>query len=142
VPVLLHAFEDLPTSFDQIGATLENAARLDAAGVMIAIENPSFYTSARTPRIDAGRAVAHGLKRETALAAITINPARIFGLAGRIGSIEPGRDADLVVWSGDPLEPMSAPTAILIKGVEQPLRSRDLDLRDRYMPAILAAGAK
>ncbi len=133
VPVLVHAFEDLPSSFDQIGATLANPARLAAAGVQVAIENPSFYTGARTPRIDAGRAVAHGLPMSVALASITITPAKVFGMADRIGSLETGKDADIVVWSGDPLEPLSAPTAILVKGVEQPLRDRDLDLRDRYM---------
>jgi imidazolonepropionase-like amidohydrolase len=101
--------------------------------VTLAIENPSFYTGARTPRIDAGRAVAHGLPMSVALASITITPAKIFGMADRIGSLEPGKDADIVVWSGDPLEPLSAPTAILVKGVEEPLRDRDLDLRDRYM---------
>jgi imidazolonepropionase-like amidohydrolase len=135
VPVMVHGFEDLPSSFDRIGATLENPARLQAAGVTLVIENPSFFTSARTPRIDAGRAVAHGLPFGAALAAITITPAKVFGLADRIGSIEPGKDADIVVWSGDPLEPLSAPTAVLVKGVEEPLRDRDLDLRDRYMPA-------
>jgi imidazolonepropionase-like amidohydrolase len=133
VPVMVHAFEDLPASFDQIGATLTNPARLAAAGVALAIENPSFYTGARTPRVDAGRAVAHGLPMSVALASITITPARIFGVADKIGSLEAGKDADIVVWSGDPLEPLSAPTAILIKGVEEPLRDRDLDLRDRYM---------
>jgi imidazolonepropionase-like amidohydrolase len=133
VPVLLDARTDLPESFDMIGATLENAARLNAAGVLIGIENPPIYEGGRTPRIDAGGAVAHGLPFGAALAAITINPARIWGVEERIGSIEPGKDADIVVWSGDPLEPMSAPTAILIKGVQQPLRSRDLDLRDRYL---------
>jgi len=133
VPVMVHAFEDLPSSFDQIGATLNNPARLAAAGVQLAIENPSFYTGARTPRIDAGRAVAHGLPMSVALASITITPAKIFGMADRIGSLEPGKDADIVVWSGDPLEPLSAPTAVLVKGVEEPLRDRDLDLRNRYM---------
>jgi imidazolonepropionase-like amidohydrolase len=138
VPVLVHAFEDLPSSFDQIGATLANPARLQAAGVTLVIENPSFFTSARTPRIDAGRAVAHGLPFGAALAAITITPARVFGLSDKIGSIEVGKDADLVVWSGDPLEPLSAPTAVIVKGVEEPLRDRDLDLRDRYMPKAAA----
>jgi imidazolonepropionase-like amidohydrolase len=133
VPVLLNAYADLPQSFDEIGSTLENAARLNAAGVLIGIENPPIYEGGRTPRIDAGRAVAHGLPFGAALAAITINPARIWGVDGRIGSIAPGKDADIVVWSGDPLEPLSAPTEILIKGIEQPLRSRDLDLRDRYL---------
>jgi imidazolonepropionase-like amidohydrolase len=138
VPVMVHAFEDLPSSFDEIGATLANPARLQAAGVTLVIENPSFFTSARTPRIDAGRAVAHGLPFGAAVAAITITPARVFGLADKIGSIEPGKDADLVVWSGDPLEPLSAPTAVIVKGVEEPLRDRDLDLRDRYMPKAAA----
>jgi imidazolonepropionase-like amidohydrolase len=132
-PVLLDARADLPQSFDRIGATLDNAARLNAAGVLIGIENPPIYEGGRTPRIDAGGAVAHGLPFAAALAAITINPARIWGVDGRIGSLEPGKDADIVIWSGDPLEPLSAPTEILIKGVEQPLRSRDLDLRDRYL---------
>ena len=135
VPVLLDGSADLPESFDRIGATLENAARLNAAGVVVGIENPPIYEGGRTPRIDAGRAVAHGLPFAAALAAITINPARIWGVADRIGSLEPGKDADIVIWSGDPLEPLSAPTAILIKGVEQSLRSRDLDLRDRYLHA-------
>jgi imidazolonepropionase-like amidohydrolase len=133
VPVLLNAESDLPSSFDMIGATLENAARLNAAGVLIAIENPPIYEGGRTPRIDAGYAVAHGLPFAAGLAAITLNPAKIWGLEDRIGSLDVGKDADIVIWSGDPLEPLSAPTAILIKGEEMPLRSRDLDLRDRYL---------
>ena len=133
VPVLLNGAADLPAGFDMIGATLENAGRLNAAGVVVALENPPLFSGGRTPRIDAGRAVAHGLPFSAALASITINPAQIFGLADRIGSLAPGKDADLVIWSGDPLEPLSAPTAVIIKGVEQPLRDRDLDLRDRYL---------
>jgi imidazolonepropionase-like amidohydrolase len=140
--VLVHGFEDLPSSFDRIGATLENPARLQAAGVTLVIENPSFFTSARTPRIDAGRAVAHGLPYAAALASITITPAKVFGLADHIGSIEPGKDADIVVWSGDPLEPLSAPAAVLVKGVDEPLRDRDLDLRDRYMPGAAPVSAQ
>jgi imidazolonepropionase-like amidohydrolase len=140
VPVLLDASSDLPSSFDALGSTLENAAKLNAAGVRVAIVNPPIYEGGRTPRIDAGRAVAHGLPFGAGLAAITINPARIFGVENRIGSLEPGKDADLVVWSGDPLEPLSAPTAVIIKGAEQSLRSRDLDLRDRYLrPSALPA---
>jgi imidazolonepropionase-like amidohydrolase len=132
-PVLLNGSADLPASFDMIGSTLENAARLNAAGVLVAIENPPLFNGGRTPRIDAGRAVAHGLPFNAALSSITINPAQIFGVADRIGSLAPGKDGDIVVWSGDPFEPLSAPTAVLIKGVEQPLRDRDLDLRDRYL---------
>jgi len=62
-----------------------------------------------------------------ALASITISPAKVFGLSDHIGSIEPGKDTDIVAWRGDPLEPLSAPTAVLVKGVDEPQR-------DRYMP--------
>ena len=71
--------------------------------------------------------------REQGLAAITINPARIFGLADRVGSLEPGKDADLVIWDGDPLDTLGRPTAIFIRGEPQPMASRQTLLRDRYM---------
>jgi imidazolonepropionase-like amidohydrolase len=131
-PVLLNAGADLPASFEQLGSTLENAGRLDAAGVLVGIEDPPIQQGGRSPRIDAGRAVAHGLPFEKGLAGITVNLAKIWGL-NDVGSLAPGKDADLVVWSGDPLEPLSAPVAVLVKGVQMPLRDRDLDLRDRYL---------
>jgi imidazolonepropionase-like amidohydrolase len=139
VPVMIYGAADLPSSFETLGSTLENAARLNAAGVMVALETPPLFTGGRTPRFDAGRAVAHGLPYGAALAAITLNPAKIWGVGDRIGSLEVGKDADLVVWDGDPLETTSAPTAILIKGAPQTLRSRDLDLRDRYLGQDIAA---
>ena len=86
----------------------------------------------RELRYLAGDAVAYGLPWDAALKAVTINPARAFGFADRAGSLEPGKDADVVVWSGDPFEPLSQPKAIFIKGEEQPLTSRQLQLRDRY----------
>lgn len=134
VPVMLNAAADLPSSFEQLGSTLENAARLNAAGVTVIIDNPPLFEGGRTPRFDAGRAVAHGLPYGAALAALTINPAKVFGVADRIGSVEVGKDADIVVWSGDPLETSSAPTAVFVKGVQMPLRSRGTELRDRYLP--------
>ena len=63
-------------------------------------------------------AVKEGLDRDTALAALTINPARITGVDGRLGSIEPGKDADLVLWSGDPLDVFSRAQRALIGGRE------------------------
>lgn len=132
VPVILNATADLPRNFEIVGASLENAARLRAAGVEIAIVSPDPAHRVRELRYEAGSAVAQGLPYGAALEAITIAPARIFGLADQLGSLQPGRAADLVVWDGDPLEPRSLPTAIYIDGVAQPLRSRALDLRDRY----------
>lgn len=132
VPVILNATADLPRTFEIVGASLENAARLRAAGVEIAIVSPDPAHRVRELRYEAGSAVAQGLPYAAALEAITVAPARIFGLADQLGSLQPGRVADLVVWDGDPLEPRTLPTAIYIDGIVQPLRSRALDLRDRY----------
>ena len=99
----------------------------------VAIEGNSGAHRAHEMRYNAGIASANGMSRQGALAAITINPARIFGVADRLGSLEPGKDADLVLWSGDPFEPLSRPQLILVRGEAQPLRSRQLDLRDRYL---------
>jgi imidazolonepropionase-like amidohydrolase len=133
VPVILNPVLNRPTSFETLGSTLENAARLEKAGVTVAIEGNSGAHRAHEMRYNAGIASANGMSRQGALAAITINPARIFGVADRLGSLEPGKDADLVLWSGDPFEPLSRPQLILVRGEAQPLRSRQLDLRDRYL---------
>jgi imidazolonepropionase-like amidohydrolase len=132
VPVILNPISDRPVDFESLGSTLENAARLQAAGVVIAIEGQGGANRANEARYNAGNAVAHGLPPAAALAALTINPAKMFGVADRVGSLEPGKDADLVVWSGDPFEPLSRPQLILIEGKPQPLTSRQFELRDRY----------
>jgi imidazolonepropionase-like amidohydrolase len=133
VPVLLNPTDDLPADFERVRSTMENAARLDAAGVEVVVANQAENYRVRELRYLAGDAVAYGLPWDSALKAVTINPARVFGIADRAGSLEPGKDADVVVWSGDPFEPLSQPTAVLIRGVEQPLTSRQIKLRDRYM---------
>ena len=132
VPVIVNPTDDLPADFERIHATMENAARLQAAGVEIIVANAADGYRVRELRYAAGDAVAYGLPWDAALKAVTINPARAFGFADRAGSLEPGKDADVVVWSGDPFEPLSQPKAIFIKGEEQPLTSRQLQLRDRY----------
>jgi imidazolonepropionase-like amidohydrolase len=81
----------------------------------------------------AGNAVAHGLPWEAALAAITANPAEIFGLGGMRGRIEKGEVADLVLWNGDPLEVTSAADQVWIAGRAVEMRSRQTELRDRYL---------
>ncbi|MSR00627.1 MAG: amidohydrolase [Gammaproteobacteria bacterium] len=133
IPVILDPLNNLPASFDLIGATLENAARLRAAGVTVAISmrSPGIDEAARI-RQAAGNAVAHGLSWADGLAAITRIPAEIFGVADRFGVIEKGRLADLVLWSGDPLDVTSLPELVLASGKEQSLQSRQTALRDRY----------
>lgn len=136
VPVLLTPVENTPASFEMLGATLTNAARLAAAGVAIAIEGNGNHRE-REMRYNAGNAVANGLDWTAALASITISPARIFGLADHIGSLEVGKDGDAVIWDGDPLDTLARPTAVFIRGAAQPMTSRATELRDRYLPAVL-----
>lgn len=133
VPVIVNALPNLPRSFEALGARLENAAMLAKAGVTIALSpREGEDHSSRTLRFQAGNAVANGLPWETALEAITRNPAQMFEVDGELGSLEPGKSADVVVWSGDPFEPLTRSRHVFIRGREIPLRSRQTDLRDRY----------
>ena len=132
VPVIMDPLSDRPESFQVLGASLENAAKLNAAGVTVALEGTGGAHRVRELRYNAGNAVAYGMPYSAALAAVTINPARIFGVADQVGSLEPGKDADLVIWTGDPFEPLSQPTAVFIRGQSQPMTSRQIELRDRY----------
>jgi hypothetical protein len=135
VPVILDPLVNLPGSFDQLGASLENAARLQRAGVRVAFTNFNDGThNARKVRQAAGVAVANGLPWEAGLAAITANPAEIFGLGSEQGRIAVGQVADLVLWSGDPLEVTTVAEQVWIDGRPQPMRSRQTELRDRYRP--------
>lgn len=133
VPVILNPLDNLPQRFEMLGATLENAARLAAAGVDIAFSSPMGGShNARNLGQGAGVAVANGLPWQQGLAAITANPARIWGLEG-VGQLQPGFEADVVIWDGDPLEVTSYPDAVYIKGRAVPMVSRQTLLRDRYM---------
>jgi imidazolonepropionase-like amidohydrolase len=131
--VILDPQQALPNAFENLAARLDNATRLQKAGVVVAIKGKRDFNSLRPIRLNAGTAVSYGLPYQAALAAVTINPARIWGVANRTGSLEVGKDADVVIWNGDPLEIKSYPTAVFIGGVEQPNTSRRLELRDRYM---------
>lgn len=131
VPVLLDPLANLPESFEALGSTLESAARLQKAGVTVAFMTGDAH-DVRNIKQSAGNAVSYGMPWEAALAALTIVPARIWGIADRYGSLEPGKDADLVVWDGDPLELTSYPEHVFIRGTEMPQDTRQLRLRDRY----------
>ena len=133
VPVLIDTEAALPDQFETLGSRLDNAARLQAAGVLIAIEGSRDFNNLRQARFNAGTAVANGLGYSDALAAVTANPAKIWGLGDHIGSLQAGKDADVVVWNGDPLETTSYPIAVFIAGQAQPMTSRGLELRDRYL---------
>lgn len=139
IPVILDPFDDLPMTYDQLGARRDNAALLAAAGVTLAFSVSAqgihrSYNAGPAMREGAGVAVANGLAYHDALAAITVGPARILGIDRRAGTFAPGSDADLVVWDGDPLEPGTAPTLVMMAGHEISLVTRQTLLRDRYAP--------
>ncbi len=130
VPVIMNPLTDIP-GYDNLGASLENAARLQRAGVMIAFATFDAH-NARNLRFLAGNAVANGLAYDDALAAITSVPARIWGLDGELGSLSPGHRADLVIWSGDPFELMTRAEQVFIGGREMPPDNRQRELLARY----------
>jgi len=131
VPVILNSLQNLPGSFNTIGARLDNAALLQKAGVRIAF-SPNDVYNARKIRQLAGNAVAHGLPWDAALAALTTTPAEIFGLGASRGRIAPGQVADLVLWDGDPLEVTTVADQVWVGGRAIQMRSRQSELRDRY----------
>jgi len=142
IPVVLDPFADLPYSLDEIGARLDNAARLRKAGVTIAfgmVDDLSSvyesYLAGETLREGAGLAVANGLTWDQALEAVTEGPARIWGVADHYGSIAVGQDADVVIWHGDPLDVSGWPDAVYVRGVKASLRTRQDELGKRYAPS-------
>lgn len=137
VPVILNPMRDLPEAFESLGARLDDAALLQKAGVLIAFEVGDSHKSWNVKQY-AGNAVANGLPWLEAVKAITLNPARIYGMDGVTGALEPGKDADVVVWSGDPLELTSFADAVFIRGKPVSMTSRQTELRDRYLPYVKA----
>jgi len=141
IPVIASAVNDLPASFEQLAATQSNVGRMRNAGVQVAIgmidDNDTRYLF--NQRQYAGNLVAltnvpgtTGLRWGEALAMITSRPAEVLGLGREIGSLAPGRRADVVIWSDDPLQVTSSADAVFIDGVQQPVDTRQTKLRDRY----------
>ncbi|MEG2804688.1 amidohydrolase family protein [Stenotrophomonas sp.] len=134
VPVFVDALGNLPSSFDQLGATLENAARLHAAGVPVSFaQRDDASHNARKMRQLAGNAVANGLPWADGLAGLTRVPAQALGVGERLGTIEVGKLADLVLWEGDPLDVGHYAEQVWLGGRAMPMRSRQTELRDRYL---------
>ena len=131
VPVILHPLENLPGSFDALDARIDSAVLLHESGVRIAFMSADPHESPKL-RQAAGNMVAEGLPWNEALAAITLNPARIWGVQDQLGSLEEGKLGDVVIWSGDPLEVTSWPDQVIARGEAIPMRSRQDALYERY----------
>jgi imidazolonepropionase-like amidohydrolase len=138
VPVLSGAMNNIPNSFASLGHRQENAALLRTRGVQVAIignaggGEATAAFNASNIRYEAGNAVAYGMTWEDALRAVTLTPAELFGAADRIGSLQAGRDANVVVWSGDPFEFASRAEHVLVRGRELDVQTRPEQLMERY----------
>jgi len=137
VGVLTGAMNNIPRNFNMLGSRQENAALLRAAGVDVALvgnagggDEDQF--NVRNIRYEAGNAVAYGMKWDDALRAITLAPAELFGVSDRLGSLQAGRDANVVVWSGDPFEVATHPEHVFVRGKEYHDVSRQDLLMQRY----------
>jgi imidazolonepropionase-like amidohydrolase len=133
VPVVVGGLANVPEGFDELGATLENAARLERAGVPVVVATLGENGfKARGLRQHAGNAVANGLPWDAALRAVTLTPAEAFGAGATIGSLQPGRDANVVVWDGDPFEFTTRAEHVFVRGRESTAPAREQLLVDRY----------
>ncbi len=116
IPVLIGPLFTTKSKPELRGRSLANPGRLAAAGVEISLITDHPVVPINFLVHQATFAVKEGLDRDTALRSITINPAKVLGLAGRIGSLAVGKDADLVLWSGDPLDVMQRAMKVFIGG--------------------------
>ena len=130
VPVLVEPLDNIP-SYDALGIRYENAPLLNKNGVKVALMETTTENS-RDLRQQAGNAVASGMPWDQALRAVTLTPAEVFGISDRYGSLEAGKVANVVVWSGDPFEFSTGVEHVFIRGKEVPLRSRQTELLERY----------
>jgi imidazolonepropionase-like amidohydrolase len=118
IPVVIGPLFTSRSKVELRNRSLANPGRLAAAGVTIAITTDHPVVPVHFLIHQATLAVKEGLDPVTALRAVTIHPARIIGVADRLGSLTAGKDADLVIWSGDPLDVMSRAEAAYIAGRE------------------------
>lgn len=138
VPVIADALDDLPETFEVLGATQSNIGRMMRAGVKVAISassgtNPRNMTQAAGNLVALGKIPgAAGLSWGQAFAAISSVPAAVNGFDGKGGVLAAGAFGDVVIWDGDPLEVGSVPTRVFIGGVEQSLTNHQSRLRERY----------
>jgi imidazolonepropionase-like amidohydrolase len=139
VPVFAGAMNNIPGSFATLGARQENPGLLRQAGVEVLLlgtgSDPDAF-NVRNIRQEAGNAVAYGMSWDDALRSITLAPAELFGVADRLGSLRPGRVANIVVWSGDPFEFSTRVEHVLVRGrvIAEPSRQDMLMQRYRALP--------
>src|SRR5437868_8792390 len=137
IPVLTGAMNNIPADFASLGQRQENAGLLRKAGVQVALignagggDEEAF--NVRNLKQEAGNAVSYGMTWDDALRAVTLAPAEFFGAADRVGSLQPGREGNVVVWSGDPFEFTTRAEHVFVRGHEYTEKTRQDLLIERY----------
>ncbi len=137
IPVLTGAMNNIPSGFAALGQRQENAGLLRKAGVAVSLignagggDEEAF--NVRNLKQEAGNAVSYGMTWDDALRAVTLAPAEFFGAADRVGSLQPGREANVVVWSGDPFEFTTRAEHVFVRGREYTEKTRQDLLIERY----------
>jgi imidazolonepropionase-like amidohydrolase len=137
IPVLTGAENNIPAGFASLGQRQENAGLLSKAGVPVALignagggDEEAF--NVRNLKQEAGNAVSYGMTWDAALRAVTLTPAEIFGVADRVGSLQAGREGNVVVWSGDPFEFTTRVEHVFVRGREYHDKTRQDLLIERY----------
>jgi imidazolonepropionase-like amidohydrolase len=137
IPVLTGAMNNIPAGFASLGQRQENAGLLRKAGVPVALignagggDEEAF--NVRNLKQEAGNAVAYGMTWDDALRAVTLAPAEFFGVADRVGSLQSGREGNVVVWSGDPFEFTTRVEHVFVRGREYNEKTRQDMLIERY----------
>ena len=136
-PVITGAMNNIPRDFVELNSRQDNAAILRKAGVTVVLvgnagggDEENF--NVKNVRFEAGNAVGYGMTWDDALRAVTLAPAEVFGVAGRIGALKAGMEGNVVVWSGDPFEFATQAEHVFVRGVEYTAPSRKDLLTERY----------
>ena len=137
IPVFTGAMNNIPAGFAALGQRQENAGLLRKAGVQVALignagggDEEAF--NVRNLKQEAGNAVSYGMTWDDALRAVTLAPAQFFGAADRVGSLRPGLEGNVVVWSGDPFEFTTRAEHVFVRGREYNEKTRQDQLIERY----------
>ena len=137
VPGIVGSIYDFPRANERFDAVFTLPAELAKRGVKIAISSadaggPGGAHGVRNLPYAAGFAVAYGLPYDEALKAVTLNVAEMFGFGDKLGSLDVGKTANVVLANGDPLDVRTEVKQVYIEGVAQPMVSRQTRLRDEY----------
>ncbi|HEX5004564.1 MAG TPA: amidohydrolase family protein [Gemmatimonadales bacterium] len=136
VPVMVGAMNNVPRSFTSLGSRQDNPALLRKAGVRVVLignaGGQEDLFNVRNIRYEAGNAVGYGMTWDDALVAVTLAPARVLGVADKVGALQVGLEGNVVVWSGDPFEFATRAEHVYVRGVEYTAPSRQDLLTERY----------